>query len=779
MVIAAGVLASAASCTRLNRTGPVHDASVHDGGSDMVDAGQDADALDASGDGSMDADTPPTDAGELVDASMNDDAGDAAMDAEPAPNRGPTVSIDFPVSGVVDRAQVRVRGRVSDPDGDTLAVTVAGASAEVEDGVYGMNVALAEGANAIEVAVSDGRGGEASASVSIERRGALFGSPFDLAVHAESNTAWIADYFVGVIELDLETGSRRVLDGLGPPGEVATFLSVAVAPDGSRIFASGSTASEQPFVMERARDGATWSLLSAEAGLGLLRVDPVRNSLIVVGAQGVSVIDLTEGASRGTVSPIASAETGPWTDYRSESHQLLNAQTYVVGTADNSSIDQIDLATGVATRVWSSPTGVDFVAASGVAFSGSSAYVADWGRGTIHTLNLSTGTLSEYSGSADFGPQLMLPEAMVRVDTTLYVIDSGLSALLSITGTGARSVLSGRGTGSGQGFFGPTGLTFDASGDRFLVMDSDPRAGFLAEGTVPSRASLTQVDRRTGNRRVISGEGAGTGALLPWGSSVAMHPSGVALATTNSMSLLSSGPEAGALLEIDLESGDRRVVSGASDGATVVGTGPSLDTAVQVLIESETHALVLQRSKIVRVHLPTGNRVIISGPDGADVQGSGPGLSSATGFVLDGRSDPPLAYVTDREALFEIDIGSGDRRVLSTDTDEDAGPGLKGAGGIALDAARERVIVVTPELIRGRDVFIEVSLTDGTRQFLSADDAASAATRQDGEATYQMASGLYLDEEARTLWAIDWSLRSLQVLDADTGETVLFSHFGR
>jgi hypothetical protein len=684
----------------------------------------------------------------------------------------------------VDRGQVRVRGRVSDPDGDALTVAVAGTDVDVTEGTFATSVAISVGTNEIVAEVNDGRGGEVSASVDIERRGVLFGSPFDLAIHAASHTAWIADFFVGVIELDLETGERRVLDGIGAPP--LPVVGVAVTPDGSRIFATTRNAvageSDAVTVMERARDGNAWSVLaiSDEVLLGPLRVDATRNRLIAAGVDVVWAIDLAPGPSRGSLTQIAEVRSSLWMDYHTDANEILTSANGLGQYIAHSSLDLIDLGAGTQRQVWRAAEGTEAMAASGVAFNGSSAYVADWSRGVIHSMSLSSGAMSMHSGPSDFGPQLMLPEAMMRLDATLYVIDSGLGALFSIDSAGARTVVTARSTGTGQGFFGPTGLTYDPSANRFLIMDSDPRAGMIDQLELPSRASLVQVDRGTANRRVVSGAGTGDGALLPWGTSVAIHPDGFVLATTNSSGVFANDVDSGALLEIDLESGERSVVSGNMGDDSVRGTGPSLDSALQVIAESATHALVLQRNKIVRVHLPTGNRTIISGPDGSDVQGDGPAISGATGFVLDDRTDPPLAYVAQRGAILEIQIGSGQRRFVSADTDAAAGPVLRNPGGIALDTARDRVLVVTPELFNGRDIFIEVSLEDGVRRFLSAaDEAAMLARTQNAADNYDMASGLYFDEEARVLWAVDWSLRSLQALDADSGETVLFSHFGR
>lgn len=712
---------------------------------------------------------------------------DAGSDAAPSPNTPPTVTIDFPVAGVVDRGQIGVRGRVADADGDAVEVNVEGVSADVDAGVFSVSIPLAEGANEIDVQVADDRGGEASDSVNVERRTGLFGSPLDVAVHAASKTAWVADWFVGIIEIDLETGARRVLEGVGGVGN-GPALGVAVSADGSLIFASvavGVGESQRVHIMERARAGGAWSLLAnlgESQGDGFqypMRVDTVRDRLLVAGNfDSIFCVDLKVGPSRGTLSHIATSGRMLWIDYRSETNDVLGSFASIGG--GTSLIERIDLGTGTQTTVWEAPSGLDDRAASGVAFGAALAFMADWSRGTIHSLNLANGDLSEHSGPTHSGPQLMLPEAIVHADSTLYVIDSGLSALVSISDFGARTVETRRGTGSGQGFFGPTGLTFDANGDRFFVMDSDPRAGTFNEGAIPNHASVVQVDRRTGNRRIISADGTGTGTLLPWGTSAALHPSGMILATTNRMGILRNTAQSGSIIEIDPASGNRRVVSGATDTNATVGTGPVLDSAIQLIVESETHALVLQRSKIVRVHLSTGNRTIISGPDGVDVQGSGPSWTDAMGFVLDRRTEPPMVYVAARGMVVEVDLNNGNRRIVSDDANASLGPELGNVGGIALDAARERVIVMTPELFRQRDVHIGVSLQDGTRQFLSAEDEASRASGfDDGSGDYSMPSGLYFDDDTRVLWAVDWSLRSLQALDADTGETVLFSHFGR
>ena len=92
---------------------------------------------------------------------------------------------------------------------------------------------------------------------------------------------------------------------------------------------------------------------------------------------------------------------------------------------------------------------------------------------------------------------------------------------------------------------------------------------------------------------------------------------------------------------------------------------------------------------LVAVDLATGDRSVLSGA-GA---GAGPAFGGPVAVALDEPGGRALVLDPELGAVIAVDLATGDRTPLPA---EEAGPGLERATAIAYDALRERVVLADP-----------------------------------------------------------------------------------
>jgi len=269
--------------------------------------------------------------------------------------------------------------------------------------------------------------------------------------------------------------------------------------------------------------------------------------------------------------------------------------------------------------------------------------------------------------------------------------------------TGARTILSGRGIGTGPMLIDPFGVAVERSGS-ILVTD---RSIDSASGT--HRGFVYRVDPVSGDRIEISGPNRGhgpplSGPLGPLGIVVDQDGSIVVADVTSE----DSTPNPGAVLRIDPTNGDRQLVSGLG-----TGIGPSLDYPVGIAVaENGTifvadpvahmvhtiepssgnrvaigslqgfdgvtdvevigpHTLLINEAisgAIYVVDIVTGQTTLVSGPGLTSIVGDGPAITPV-GVGISPASDAFYTSctlsLTPHDAIVQIDWSSGDRTVLS------------------------------------------------------------------------------------------------------------------
>jgi len=210
------------------------------------------------------------------------------------------------------------------------------------------------------------------------------------------------------------------------------------------------------------------------------------------------------------------------------------------------------------------------------------------------------GTLTTNS-SPSGNPRLDTPSDMAFLPSgDIVITDEGSSALRPAVievnpGTGARTLISGRGQGSGPALQVPVSVAVEASGD-ILVADEGGTAG----------TQLLRISPATGDRVVLSANGTGSGPTL----------TGAAAGLEGGVIYLMD--QAGTIMSVDPVTGDRTLISGPTRG-----TGPAFVFPVSMASDSASSVVVLDMKQapvgpgfglgaLIRVDLATGDRTVLS-----------------------------------------------------------------------------------------------------------------------------------------------------------------------
>jgi hypothetical protein len=446
-------------------------------------------------------------------------------------------------------------------------------------------------------------------------------------------------------------------------------------------------------------------LLLGPAGIVL---DPSRQLALVLDS-GIKAVDLMSGA-RTTISG-STRGTGP--ELRSHGIALARDRALVIHAVP-AEVVAVDLVSGDRTILSDDTHGIGppLHQPRAITVDGDRALVIDspsMGDRAIVAVDLVSGDRTILSGpSVGSGPGFRTPTGIVLDGSRALVLDR--RALLAVDlATGDRTILWDAEAGAGTGpIFSQYRLEIALNGNRVLVSDSGLGAVFA-------------VDLVSGDRTILSDPSTGGGPRFS-----PFAPTSIVLDETDPSRALVVDPGLGAVLAVDLSSGERSFVSASS-----VGTGPPVAgpvTSRAIALEGN-RALVVgrDRASLVAVDLASGERTIVSDSS----TGNGPGFQGPSAVAVDGDR----ALVLTEMALFAIDLASGDRSILS---DESTGEGpefgdpddMALAGGqafvtdgslLAVDlASGDRRVVSSRSIGRGPHFaeFLRGIVVDGNRAFV-------------------------------------------------------------
>ncbi len=675
-----------------------------------------------------------------------------------ARNPEPELVVMFPPPvSLTDADSIVVRGTASDADGiQTVRVNDQLATTTDDFATWELRVALHSGPNELVVTSVDYKGGMATRTLQI-RHSAISETAHDLAMDTKRNRAIAVDDILdALVAIDLVDGNRTILSddsiGTGPPMRGPRGLFVDAANDRALVVdAYLGAESTMASLMAVDLNSGNRTLLSA-SGYGdgpslelphdVVLQDDGRALVVDEILKTVVAIDLVTG-DRTVLSSLTDEDT----DIGPQSLALTAGgdQALVIYAKDQlGSLVAVNLDTGDRTVLsdQSNGNGLNMKTPHRVLLDdgGERALVADIGKLALFAIDLATGdrmTLSNASTGTgpDFNQPLSL--ALDVAGNRALIYERTLKALLAVDlDNGNRSILSRIGAGTGPPLRILSGFTLDIPGNRAFVVDTGIDAVIVIDldsgnrrivsdavnGTGPPLANpsglvieadnnrlllaqsgaLLAIDLNSGNRTVVSDANTGEGPLLS-------APEGAFLDTKNNRLLVCNNhDDLNALIAIDLVSGDRSVLSGAT-----IGTGPALISPLSVSLDlSGDRALVSDYGSytVVAIDLATGNRTIF--PD--DKPGSGPSLRSPTGVVPDPSRNRILVGDTTLKALLAIDMSSGERTMLSN-ASNGTGPELSQPIGIALNSTRS-VALVSDAYLPG---LVVIDLATGDRVIAS------------------------------------------------------------
>ncbi|GAB4570269.1 MAG: hypothetical protein Tsb0020_24940 [Haliangiales bacterium] len=290
-----------------------------------------------------------------------------------------------------------------------------------------------------------------------------------------------------------------------------------------------------------------------------------------------------------------------------------------------------------------------------------------------------------------------------------FALDSQLDALLTIDyATGERVSISDDLIGVGPTLGQPVSLALDVAGGRAFVADQSP-----------ARILLIGLD--DGAREVIADDATGTGPVL-------LNPVSVVLDAANSRLLIldvddGAAPAPPVLYALDLTEGDtfgeRTVVVDADNGDGddfVAPVALALDPAGGRALVGEP-ARNPEVGRVYSVDLETGERTLVTISDDTD---QGNPFTNPLALAFDPSDDPATRFFMldeGNDTVYAVDLETGVRTVVAEDR---VSPGPDFSVPIAMDLdvdedGNARLLVADS----GLDAFLSVAIDDGARAVLS------------------------------------------------------------
>ena len=427
------------------------------------------------------------------------------------------------------------------------------------------------------------------------------------------------------------------------------------------------------------------------------------------------------------------------------------------------SIVRVELSTGNRTIVSrdhdTSPIGEGVALVKpglGIALSpaGTTAYVVS--ANAIISVDLSNGNRTILSIAPPFVPRGTGPAfdvlrdiALNSTGTIAYVVDDSLEAIFRVDlVTGNRTIVSNSGKGTGPAFDDPHSIVLDSAGTTAYVVDNRLDAIF-------------HVDLVTGNRTIVSDDDTGTGTNFGIPNGIALAPAGTTAYVSDF--LLDT------IFHVDLSSGVNRGNRTLPFDLSV-GSGIDLNFPTGIALDSAgttAYVISFNSSAIFSVDLTTGDRTIVSSGDTSPPVGIGPAFDFPWGIVL--NPVLPQAYVMEAsvDALFSIDLSTGDRTIVSSST-VGTGPAFANPRDIALNSAGTTAYVLDSAL----GALFSIDLSTGDRTIVSSGDTSPAVGI--GPA-FKFPRYIVINSAGTMAYVTDYLLDALISVDLTTGDRTIVS----
>lgn len=381
-------------------------------------------------------------------------------------------------------------------------------------------------------------------------------------------------------------------------------------------------------------------------------------------------------------------------------------------------------------------------------------YLLDFRGEAVWRINISTGdrqVLSDDINGAGLNINAPSGISIGPNDGKVYVVDwnAGTGGVIFEIDrvTGDRVVISGNGIGTGPAFDVAQQMVYDDRDEVFYVADSGLDA-------------IIEVDIDSGNRRIVSSDSVGDGDNINSPNSLALDKNENVLYTdTNYFALGRS--TARAIVSIDLESGDKTVVSGENAAFEQVGDGESVGFVQALALNDQTGSLVYAGTgPLLGIDLNNGDRVILSQPSGEY------GRQWEFPLAIEKLSDRLIIGDSQHKAFFQYDLESG--AVSEYLRPDDAGLSVPNSyDSFTIDEAQQTLFNLS-SLLFGENVIRAYNIADGTFTKVTGDGLGSGdpiVFRQD----------IGIDKNNSRLLVSDSFSQNIFTVDIETGDRALLT----
>lgn len=653
----------------------------------------------------------------------------------------PTAAILFPhVAGaVVNRSSITIRG-TADDDSGVMSVSVNGVAATTSDNYANWQatipLTLGEDPNPVSVEVTDMLGNvnaSAAATTIIYRYGVQGTCSVDFGFDAANDLVYQKNIIEGIIEFDLADGARRPVLNNG-----FTLDRLRYSQSGQSLYMLTGAGS----LYEVDAQTGTQTLV-AETGLSGVQdieIDEANGVMYVFDSTQLAIvaIDLDDG-SQETVSD--NSNSGGSFDIFGGAYLAFDDGRLFVGMGNFSpAIFEVDLDNGDRTVISdNSVLGLLKVEGLLADVSGGVLYAADL-LGGLYEVDIGTGASSLLS-APDYANNLLFEQAFdIQLDAAngrALISSCKPGVLMAIDlADGSRSRMLSPDRGAGPNLHEPQRIAYDPIRDRVLTINRTPSTNAL---------SIIAVDVATGDRTIVSGPSAGSGAAF-------QGLAGVAMDTVNDR-ILVTDRLADEVIAVDPVTGARTVLSGGGQG------GPAFDEPGAITLDGDRALVVdLALDALIAVDLTTGDRTVIS-------QTGGPG----SGVDLDGPVDLALdvanrqAYILSKPlaALLRVDLDTGTRTVVS-DAATGTGTALQSPMFMTVDLQHNVAIVPVSSPVTG---LVLVDLDTGNREFKNLFGGLTAFG----------STGLAVDSASGRIYIAGADVNSVGIYDIDAHSQALIS----
>lgn len=328
-------------------------------------------------------------------------------------------------------------------------------------------------------------------------------------------------------------------------------------------------------------------------------------------------------------------------------------------------------------------------------------YIVDDKIGLLK-FNINTGVLGVLSETKNWEGNYTNTPSAIELDilnNRAFVVDSSHGALYEINlSTGAARVISGgKHTSFSRHLPKGSGPVFERPEDLVLDLVNDR----ILIGDAWASA-IVEVNLTTGNRKIISGSSIGAGQALE-------YPQGLALDISKNLLYVADNGQ-NIILSVDIETGDRSIISGLG-----IGTGSDFWAPVELVLDVSAQFLIVAdvlRDSLITVDLETGERSIFSG----EGVGQGPDISEGFRGIKYDQIFGRIFGADWSGIVYSIDINTGDRSYVVNNGFVGNGPSFNTLQDIVIDDEKNRILAADAY----GDGIISIDRKNGNRSIFGA-----------------------------------------------------------